>query len=658
LRISAANPFNLTVSPPRGFKRFFVLSSVILLGIAALLAVVAVLQYRWTTEASNAEEMRIGAELESLMMKWDRDFYGEFSAICIAMQVGPDFGARDTWKDYLDRYVEWNYALPRQSTPYVYRNPDLVGEIYIWETGGGSRPQLFRLNLDKKRIEASSVPPELDNLLPRLQANSANLQVAMDAWQLSNTKADLLDHPNASATLGSTESNPIAGWQFDVRAPAIVHPLLHHGADKRISSERPVDWIVITMDMNVLQKRVLPKLATRYFGGMDGLDYRVGVIATGPKPRIIYSSDPGFGTQDVNAADSSLSIFPKRPAAVLTSPGLAAKDGHSFRRAQWHSFVGPEWFPLFDYDSEPELWFLELQHRSGPLQVAISKARTKNLTLSACLLLLLASNIGVLTIAGGRAQEFARLQMEFVASISHELRTPLAAIFCAGENISDGVVADRASIRSYGELILIQASRLMKQVDRILLFASARSGKDRYNVRPLNVTDVIEGVRKQTSDLMLQESMILEENVEPDIPQVLGDMFAVCGCLENLISNAVKYSRSDRRIRISATLRKVGSSAEEVAISIEDHGIGIRGSELKQIFEPFYRSPEAVYAQIQGTGLGLSLAKHLAEANGGSLSVVSKAGIGSVFTLHLQVARPGSFGASAGRSRGYVGDGL
>jgi two-component system sensor histidine kinase SenX3 len=657
LRISAKNPFNLAASPSRGFKRFFVFSSVILLGIAASLTVVAVLQYRWTTEASSAEEMRIGAELEALMIKWHRDLYGEFSAICIAMQVGPDFGARDTWKDYLDRYVEWNYALPRQSTPYVYRNPDLVGEVYIWETGGESRPKLYWLNLDTKRIEDSSVPPELVNLLPRLQANSANLQAAMDAWQLPNTKTDLLGRPSASANLGSTQSNPTAGWQFDVRAPAIVHPLFHHGVDNRISSDRPVDWIVITMDMSVLQKRILPKLATRYFGGLDGLDYKVGVIATGPKPRTIYSSDPGFGTQNVSEVDSSLSIFPRRPAAGVTPPGLLAQDGHSFRRSQWHSFVGPEWFPLFNYDSEPELWFLELQHRAGPLQVAINRARTKNLTLSACLLLLLASNIGVLSIAGGRAQEFARLQMEFVASISHELRTPLAAIYCAGENISDGVVADKAGIRSYGKLILAQASRLMKQVDRILLFASVRSGKDRYNVRPLNVTDLIECVRKQTADMMLQESMIFEENVEPEVPPVLGDMIAVCGCLENLVSNAVKYSGPDRRIRISATLRKVGNRAEEVAISVEDHGMGIRGSELKTIFEPFYRSPEAVYAQIQGTGLGLSLAKHLAEAIGGSLSVVSKVGVGSVFTLHLQVARSDSLGASTESLHDHMGDG-
>jgi signal transduction histidine kinase len=119
----------------------------------------------------------------------------------------------------------------------------------------------------------------------------------------------------------------------------------------------------------------------------------------------------------------------------------------------------------------------------------------------------------------------------------------------------------------------------------------------------------------------------------------MGDPMAVSGCLENLVINAIKYSQNDRRIIIAAALEWSESRGYEVAISVEDHGVGIRTSEFKQIFEPFYRSPEAVAAQIHGTGLGLSLAKHLAEAMNGSLSVTSELGEGSVFTLRLPVPR-------------------
>src|ERR1700675_2550072 len=152
LRLFAKNPFHHSISPQRGFKSSLGFWCIVFAGMAGLLATVAVLQYRWTNEASSAEEMRMGAELESLMTKWHGDLYSEFSAICIAMQVGPDSGARDSWNDYLERYVEWNYALPHQSIPYVYRNPDLVGEIYIWETNQQTKPRLFWLDLDTRRI--------------------------------------------------------------------------------------------------------------------------------------------------------------------------------------------------------------------------------------------------------------------------------------------------------------------------------------------------------------------------------------------------------------------------------------------------------------------------------------------------------------------------
>src|SRR4051795_5369297 len=103
---------NLASRFQRQFHPMLGFWSIALSGMLVLLAAVAVLQYRWTNQASNADEMRIGAELDSLMMKWHGDLYTEFSAICNAIQVGPDSGARDTWNDYLDRYVQWSFALP------------------------------------------------------------------------------------------------------------------------------------------------------------------------------------------------------------------------------------------------------------------------------------------------------------------------------------------------------------------------------------------------------------------------------------------------------------------------------------------------------------------------------------------------------------------
>jgi signal transduction histidine kinase len=589
------------------------------------------------------------------MMKWHSDLYVEFSAICTAMQVGPDSGARDTWNDYLERYVEWNSALPRQTVPYVYRNPDLVGDIFIWETGGQLKPRLFLLNLDKKRIEVSSVPPELVNLLSRLEANSANLPMAMSAWQSRSPSMDRQNQSDLALNSALAGNNPTAGWQFDERAPAIVRPIFHHDPGRPLSIRRPVDWMVITMNMNVLEKRVLPMPSARYFGGLEGLDYKVRLIETGKTPRIIYASDPG--DRDLSAADATMDIFSPSPASLGDWFGHSVQNGNSLRISEWHDRLGHIWFPVIEYNSEPVTWVLELRRRSGPLQAVINSVRQKNLMISAFLLLLLAINVSVLTIAGFRAQRFARLQMDFVASVSHELRTPLTAIFSAGENIRDGVVTGKSSLSHYGSLIISHARQLVKQVDRVILYASMRSGKDRYNVYPLDVSEILQCVRHDTSALVSEESFVVEEHVETSVSRVMGDLDAVRGGLENLITNAVKYHRADRLIRISVNRTWDPGRGHGVAISVEDHGIGIKTSDLENIFKPFYRCPEAIAGQIRGTGLGLCLAKHLAESTGGSLSVVSEFGVGSIFTLHLPMAPEEEYEPPTVSSRRDEGEG-
>ena len=104
-------------------------------------------------------------------------------------------------------------------------------------------------------------------------------------------------------------SDTFTGWQFDENVPALVHPIFHRGSEKPLSGSSPVDWIIITLDMNVLQHRVFPELSKRYFGGLDGLDYKVAVVRKGTSAATIYSSDPGFGVGQLNDADSTLNIF-------------------------------------------------------------------------------------------------------------------------------------------------------------------------------------------------------------------------------------------------------------------------------------------------------------------------------------------------------------
>ena len=629
------NPSGRALSPKRPLKALVTFWPLMLSGLVVLLAVLALLQFRWTNEATAASEMRIAAELESLMMKWHGDLYGEFSAICTAMQVGPDSGARDTWNDYLERYVEWNSALPPETLPNVYRNPDLIQNVYIWDTNLDTQPQLFRLNTDTKKIESVPVPDNLQILLSRLRAHSTSFSTSLRVWELPAQAGPASPAPASGPNSPGASTN--TGWLFDENVPAVVHPIFQRDG-RSLNSQSPVDWMVIVLDLNALRKRILPQLAMRYFGGLEGLDYKVAVIATGDKPQVIYSSDSAFGAGDIASSDASLNIFGLSDDVSQHHARRPART-RSLRSVEWHDFAGSVWFPVIAYESHSSPWILAIQHRAEPLLDGINRVRQKNFAVSGFLLLLLALNIALLTIVGVRAQKFNKLQMDFVGSVSHELRTPLTAIFSAAENIHDGVIRDKSALTNYGSLVMGKSRQLMDYVDRILLFASIRSGKDRYNIRQLQVSEILEQVRKNVAPLIIEESRVIEEDVEPHLPWVFADLRAVCGCLENLITNAIKYSGIDRRIRISARLETT-ESGKEVAIAIQDRGMGIPGSELKHIFEPFYRSPEARLAQIPGTGLGLSVCKHLAEAMGGRVSVKSEVGIGSTFTLHLRTAAP------------------
>jgi signal transduction histidine kinase len=239
------------------------------------------------------------------------------------------------------------------------------------------------------------------------------------------------------------------------------------------------------------------------------------------------------------------------------------------------------------------------------------------------------------------AVRLAKLRMDFVASVSHELRTPLAVICASAQNIADGVVDEKEQLARYGSVIRHHSTQLTELVNQILQFAATHEGRNRYTLRPIEVRTVITSVITNTRELAEEAGAVIEEHIAADLPAVMADFSALCQCLQNLVVNALKYGGKSPAIAVWATSgHGENGKADEVWISVEDHGIGIDSAELKQIFEPFYRSPAVTAAQIHGTGLGLPLAKGIAEAMGGKISVVSKLGIGSRFTLHLPAAHP------------------
>jgi signal transduction histidine kinase len=268
----------------------------------------------------------------------------------------------------------------------------------------------------------------------------------------------------------------------------------------------------------------------------------------------------------------------------------------------------------------------------------VSAARRRNLGISFGVLLLLTVSVALLANASRRAQRLARQQMEFVAGVSHELRTPVAVIRSASENLAHGVVSGER-VKSYGQLLQTEARRLGEMVERVLQFAGIESGLGFATRVSLSPSEIIEGAIDSSLPLLENGAVQIHREIAADLPPVLGDAQALRSAVQNLIANAVKYGGRDRWVGIRAEHAQVRRRSE-VRITVSDHGNGIPASELPHIFDPFYRGADAVERQVHGNGLGLSLVKRIVAAHGGRVTVTSKAGAGSSFTISLPAIPP------------------
>jgi signal transduction histidine kinase len=282
-------------------------------------------------------------------------------------------------------------------------------------------------------------------------------------------------------------------------------------------------------------------------------------------------------------------------------------------------------------------WRLAAQHPAGSLKAAVDTTRRANLMMSFGALVILFGSSSLLFAAIHRTRALAKMQMEFVAGVSHELRTPVSVICSAADNLAEGVVEGKAQVQNYGQMIRGEARRLASMIEQILLFSAGKQNTARYNLQPLDIASVIEGVLRDNASGIASAGMTLERAIDPDLPHVIGDGGAVARCLENLVSNAIKYGAQGGWMRVSAASVS-GRNRPEVAITVEDRGMGIASSDLRRIFEPFYRGKSAQDSQIHGTGLGLSLARKLAHAMRGEILAESEPGRGSRFTLTLPAA--------------------
>jgi signal transduction histidine kinase len=227
------------------------------------------------------------------------------------------------------------------------------------------------------------------------------------------------------------------------------------------------------------------------------------------------------------------------------------------------------------------------------------------------------------------------MQNTFISVISHELKTPVSIIKGYAETLDrEDADWDRATLHEGLQVIGEEADRLARQIADLLEVSRLQADGMRLELHewPFQqlAARVVERFAAQTS-----EKFSFELRVPDDLPAVLADYERTRSVLENLISNALKYSPEGGTIRIAAR-----ASGDHAIISVSDQGIGIPQEEQTRVFDRFYRVDNRLGRETQGAGLGLFLARALIEAQGGRMWVESQPGRGARFSFTLPLATP------------------
>ncbi|HXR41126.1 MAG TPA: ATP-binding protein [Acidothermaceae bacterium] len=234
------------------------------------------------------------------------------------------------------------------------------------------------------------------------------------------------------------------------------------------------------------------------------------------------------------------------------------------------------------------------------------------------------------------ARRLEAVRRDFIANVSHELKTPIGAMLLLAEALRDAA-DDPVALKHFTDRLLHEAGRMSRLVQELLDLSRLQGGEPLPGLEPVQVADIIADAADPLQVRAEAAGIELEIGATEGL-SVLGDQRQLVTALTNLIENAIAYSSAGAKVGIGARRQLDDAGTETVEISVSDEGVGIEKADQERVFERFYRVDTARSRATGGTGLGLAIVKHIMNNHGGRVTVWSRIGVGSTFTLHLPTA--------------------
>ena len=233
-----------------------------------------------------------------------------------------------------------------------------------------------------------------------------------------------------------------------------------------------------------------------------------------------------------------------------------------------------------------------------------------------------------------RMRQLESMRREFVANVSHELKTPITSIKGYVETLKEGALDDKDNVQKFLEIVLKQSDLLNAIVDDLLSLSRIEQDAERGEIQLTkeNLRRILEAATVDYKLRAQERKIKVTLNCSKKLV-ITANSLLLKQAIGNLLDNAIKYSEPGTAVEVEAV-----ANSDDVVIRVSDHGSGIAPEHLPRLFERFYRVDKGRSRELGGTGLGLAIVKHIAQAHGGTVTVESTLGKGSVFTLHLPKA--------------------